>query len=114
MSNYSETVRNRLTELGIRPSKGLGQNFLIAGSAYHKIMAAADIKRGETVVEIGPGLGTLTEELTATGAKVLAVEKDRKLISFLQDLFKSNPEVTIIEGDALQTNPSDLNLLEND
>ncbi len=99
------SVKEKLDELGIRPSKGLGQNFLISELTYQKIIGAGDIKRGETVLEVGPGIGTLTEYLSDAGAKVVAVEKDRKLISFLEDSFAHSPNISIVEGDALEISP---------
>lgn len=75
-----------LRELGIAPKKGLSQNFLIDGNILRKIAAASCIEAGDLVVEIGPGPGSLTEELLRQGASVLAVEKDAALASVLKRL----------------------------
>ncbi len=113
MNNSLTKIRERLRELDIKPSKGLGQNFLTSDSAYKKIIEASEIRRGETILEIGPGLGTLTEYLVEAGVKVVGLEKDRKLISFLTELFSLNKSVTILEGDVLKINPYDFGLAEN-
>jgi len=102
-------IIERLDKLGLKPSKGLGQHFLIENAAYQKIVAAGQIERGEVVLEVGPGLGTLTEVLLEAGAEVIAVEKDRKLISFLESEFKEK-NIKIIEGDILEMNPKELGL----
>src|SRR3989338_1674227 len=84
----------------MQKKKSLGQHFLHSASYLNAVADAADIQQGETVLEVGPGEGTLTEVLLARGAKVIAVEKDSRLISFLQNKFAGkNFEVT--EGDAL-------------
>lgn len=113
MNITAQKIKERLTELGIRPSKGLGQNFLISDSTYKKIVEAGKIERGETILEIGPGLGTLTEHLLEAGVKVISLEKDHKLISFLTNLFSENKNLTILERDALKVNPHDFGLSEN-
>lgn len=75
-----------LQELGIGPRKALSQNFLIDGNIIRKIVATAGVKGGDTVLEIGPGPGALTEELLSTGARVIAVEKDPLLAEGLKRL----------------------------
>ena len=72
-------VRQLLTELDIRPSKGLGQNFLIDANILRIIVEQADIRSDETVLEIGPGLGVLTAELLARARHVVAIEVDNEL-----------------------------------
>jgi len=71
----------------MKAKKSLGQNFLKSERALSKIIEAGDIKSGETVLEIGPGLGALTERLLATGARVLAIEKDDNLYESLKQKF---------------------------
>ncbi|MBA3722309.1 MAG: 16S rRNA (adenine(1518)-N(6)/adenine(1519)-N(6))-dimethyltransferase RsmA [Parachlamydiaceae bacterium] len=73
-----------LNELGIAPKKGLSQNFLIDGNIIRKIVAAADVKAGDLVLEIGPGPGSLTQALLEAGAHVVAVEKDTVLAKALE------------------------------
>jgi len=81
--------------------KSLGQHFLHSKSYLNAVADAAHIKEGETVLEIGPGEGSLTEVLLERGASVLAIEKDSRLISFLQNKF-ADKNFEIIEGDALE------------
>lgn len=78
-------TRSLLERLELRPRKALGQNFLIDGNLVRKSIAMAGIEPGNRVVEIGPGLGTLTRGLLAAGATVYAVERDPKLATFLRE-----------------------------
>ncbi len=73
-----------LQKLGVHPKKGLSQNFLIDGNILNKLVAAAAITPGESVLEIGPGPGVLTEALLEAGARVIAIEKDEKLAEHLR------------------------------
>lgn len=91
----------------MKPKKSLGQNFLTSGKAIFEIVKAGEIRKGETVLEIGPGKGALTEELLKSNIKVIAIEKDRDLIPFLEGKFKEeikNKKLEIIEGDILDLN----------
>ncbi len=85
--------------------KSLGQNFLIDEEVREKIIACADLKSDDVVVEIGPGLGTLTEELAQKSKKVVAIEKDRKYSQMLEGKFSN---VEILNEDVLQMNVSEL------
>lgn len=87
---------------GFRPRKGLGQNFLVDNRTASKIVEATEVRPGEPVIEIGPGLGALTLPLAQLGAKVLALEIDTGLFKLLQDLFRCFPSVQVLHGDALQ------------
>lgn len=89
----------------MKAKKHLGQNFLINPVMTDKIASAGDLKPGEIVVEIGPGTGLLTEKLLATGAKVIAIEKDEELISGLEEKFASaieNGDLTLLNEDFLE------------
>ena len=81
--------------------KALGQHFLHDQNIVRKIIALAELKPGETVLEIGPGRGILTRALSETGSKVFAVEVDRSLDEPLQKEFEASPNVRIIQADAL-------------
>ncbi|MFH1404687.1 MAG: 16S rRNA (adenine(1518)-N(6)/adenine(1519)-N(6))-dimethyltransferase RsmA [Patescibacteria group bacterium] len=83
-----------------RAKKSYGQNFLNDMSVVKKIIDEADIKKGEIVLEIGPGKGVLTQALVEAGAKVIAIEADRDLINPLQEKFGN--KIELIFGDALQ------------
>jgi 16S rRNA (adenine1518-N6/adenine1519-N6)-dimethyltransferase len=73
-------VRQLLTDLEIRPSKALGQNFLIDGNILDIIVEKADVRSNETVIEVGPGLGALTARLADRAGWLVAVEKDRRVL----------------------------------
>lgn len=91
-------------ENGFHPNKVLGQNFLIDQNALKAIVDAgvpAGEETGANVLEIGPGMGVLTEELLRRGCKVTAIEKDPVLASRLADSLGKPSELTVIEGDAL-------------
>lgn len=78
-------TRELLTRLGLRPNRRLGQNFLVDGNIVRKSLALAEVAPGDAVVEVGPGLGTLTTALLEAGAEVWAVELDRGLHAHLAD-----------------------------
>lgn len=93
-------TRALLERLGHRPRKPLGQNFLIDGNIVRKSLELAGIAPGDRVVEVGPGLGTLTGALLEAGARVHAVELDPRLAGHLRELFGDRIELT--EGDAVE------------
>lgn len=97
-----------LKKYGLRPHKGLGQNFLQDPTALEKIVAAAEIGPVDTVLEIGPGLGSLTRYLAAAAKSVVAVELDQHLFPPLKAVLSSYDNVRLIHGDILELNPSDL------
>jgi 16S rRNA (adenine1518-N6/adenine1519-N6)-dimethyltransferase len=88
----------------VQKKKSLGQHFLHTPSYLNAVADAADIRTGEIVLEIGPGEGALTEKLLERGAKVVALEKDSRLISLLQEKF-AGKEFEVVEGDALEYEP---------
>ena len=90
-----------MNQYGIRPTKKRGQNFLIDEEVYERILDTADLLDMDTVLEIGPGLGTLTGYLADEVQKVIAVELDKKLVELLRDTFVDHPTVAIVEGDIL-------------
>jgi 16S rRNA (adenine1518-N6/adenine1519-N6)-dimethyltransferase len=97
-----DELRDRLYADKSWSKKQLGQHFLIDRPALADIIAAAEIELGETVVEIGPGLGVLTEELLAKTSKVVAFEFDPQMASVIRRDF---PGVELVEGDVLLTAP---------
>ena len=94
-------VEQALAREGLQPNKNLGQNFCVDGAALQRLAGALPLK-GRTVLEIGPGLGGLTELLLAAGARVCAVEKDPRLCDFLRRDLRDEG-LTLIEGDCLKT-----------
>jgi 16S rRNA (adenine1518-N6/adenine1519-N6)-dimethyltransferase len=90
-----------LRQFGLRPHKSLGQHFLADDDILARIAAAGDLTPAETVLEIGPGLGTLTRHLAERAGRVLAVELDAALVPLLRQVIASYPNVEIIQGDIL-------------
>lgn len=91
-------VRAAADRLGLRPSKALGQNFLVDGNILRLILGEADVRDDETVLEIGPGLGALTRLLMAHAGRVIAIEKDARLAGYLR---AELPALELIEADAV-------------
>jgi 16S rRNA (adenine1518-N6/adenine1519-N6)-dimethyltransferase len=101
MSKGSE-VRRIFKGYGLAPKKWLGQNLLVDSLYLNKIVQAAGITPGETVVEVGAGLGVLTEALVHRGAKVCALEVDSGFFRVLQEKFAGSSDVELIHADALK------------
>jgi 16S rRNA (adenine1518-N6/adenine1519-N6)-dimethyltransferase len=93
-------VRDLLAEHGLSPSRALGQNFVADPNTVRRIARLAGVGPGDRVVEIGPGLGSLTLALADTGAEVTAVELDRHLLPVLRSVVESHG-VRVVEGDAM-------------
>ncbi|MBR2179983.1 MAG: 16S rRNA (adenine(1518)-N(6)/adenine(1519)-N(6))-dimethyltransferase RsmA [Selenomonadaceae bacterium] len=96
------TTRHILKSFNLRTSKRLGQNFLIDKGVVDDIVYAADIEEGELVLEIGPGIGTLTQGLLEAGACVTAVELDKKLPAVLAETLAGYENLQVIQGDILK------------
>lgn len=99
-----------LKDHGLWASKGLGQNFLDDPAILAQIAAAAEIEKADVVLEVGPGLGSLTQHLAALAGQVVAVEVDRRLVSILRKSLRPYPNVRLIQGDILTLSPADLEL----
>jgi 16S rRNA (adenine1518-N6/adenine1519-N6)-dimethyltransferase len=97
-----------LKKYGLRPHKGLGQNFLQDPVALEKIVAAAELQPTDTVLEIGPGLGSLTRYLAASAKEVVAVELDQYLLPPLKSVLTPYSNVRLIQGDILELGPGEL------
>lgn len=107
MKNEGYTYRETLDILkrhGITPRKGFGQNFLTDKNILSKIIDAAKLENGDQVLEIGPGIGTLTRELASKSGRVVCVEIDDRLIPILQDTTSPFSNITIVSGDILRLN----------
>ena len=101
IANVSAT-RHILKTFNLRASKRLGQNFLIDAGVVDGILNAAEISAGDEVLEIGPGIGTLTQGLLESGAKVTAVELDKKLPAVLAQTLAGYENFKLVQGDILK------------
>ncbi len=101
-------LRRLLSAEGLRPRKALSQNFLTDPEALDAIVAAAELRPGDRVVEVGPGLGVLTRRLLAVGCEVLAVELDPRLAAYLRRELDSVIGFDLIEADALTLHPREI------
>jgi 16S rRNA (adenine1518-N6/adenine1519-N6)-dimethyltransferase len=102
MAQTKSQIQSLLTSADTSPRHRFGQNFMIDGNLVRAVAAAGLIQPGDTVIEVGPGTGTLTDELLASpAARVVAVEIDRDLAGLLRERFAGNDRFTLIEGDAL-------------
>src|SRR3989304_5104497 len=95
-------VPGLLRRFDLRPKKSLGQNFLIDESALARIAAAADPAASDTVLEIGPGLGSLTRPLASAARRVVAVELDEAMLPALRQTLQSCANVEIVHSDILK------------
>lgn len=97
-------TRDLLAQLGHQPKRFLGQNFLVDGNIVRKSLELAEVRAGDTVIEVGPGLGTLTTALLEAGAEVWAVEKDRTLHAHLTEQLQPRFPTAfhLLEGDAVE------------
>lgn len=93
-------IKDLLKKHRTGPEKYLGQHFILSKKSLAKMITAAEIKKNDTIIEIGPGLGTLTQELAKTGAKIIAIEKDLKMISILKETQVDYKNIKIIQADA--------------
>jgi len=100
MQNLRE-IRRLLDEAGLRPRREFGQCFLIDGNLMGKLLELADLSGGETVLEVGPGTGSLTEELLDRSSRVVAVEIDRGLAAMLRRRLGGRSGFVLIQGDVL-------------
>lgn len=102
--------RGLLKRHGIRPRRGLGQNFLHDVQALSEIVAAAELSRSDSVLEVGCGLGSLTRFLAAAAGRVVAVEKDSRLVELARDNLRGWDNVSIVCADILEVDLHDLAL----
>jgi 16S rRNA (adenine1518-N6/adenine1519-N6)-dimethyltransferase len=105
-------VRRLLKQHGLWTKKSLGQNFLIDDKVLAQIVQSAKINQDNYVIEIGPGLGTLTSGLLEAGAKVLAVEKDPDMVNVLEQTMGNQQGLKVTKADILRLSDSDLEISE--
>ena len=102
MSNILEDTQFIMRKYKIKANKSLGQNFLISQKVVDKIVESSSIAKDDLVIEIGPGLGTLTKELLEKAGKVICIELDKKMIKILNDRFSMYKNFELIHGDVLK------------
>lgn len=102
MSSEFLTTKQIIEKYNVRPQKYMGQNFLWDLNIVKKIVQSADISKKDIIVEVGPGLGIITQGLVKKAKKVIAVEKDRAMVEILNDLFKGYNNIEIIKEDILE------------
>ena len=108
MENILEETRFLMKKYKIKANKSLGQNFLINSEVVENIVNSSEITNEDMVIEIGPGLGTLTKYLLEKAGKVLCVELDSKMIKILQDRFSIYDNFEVINADVLKLNLNDI------
>jgi len=99
-------IRALFKQYKIRPSKKLGQNFLIDKKVVNKFIKAAALGSKDEVLEIGPGIGTLTQEIAKKAKRVIVVEKDPQMVEILKKTLREFKNIEIIQGDILKTDVS--------
>lgn len=99
-----EVTTRILQAFHLKADKNLGQNFLVEESVVNRIAKVAELTPEDTVLEIGPGIGTLTQALALTGASVVSVELDKRLLPVLQETVGAYENVRIVQGDILKVN----------
>ncbi len=99
LTHSPRDLRDLLARFGLEPRRALGQNFVVDPNTVRRIAGLAEVGRGDHVVEIGAGLGSLTLALAERGASVVAVEKDRDLVAALREVVAAD-DVRVVEGDA--------------
>lgn len=99
-----QVTQHILNRFKLRADKKLGQNFLIDENVVRQIVAAAELSEADTVLEVGPGIGTLTQGLAESKARVVAVELDTRLLPVLATTLNGYDNVRVVHGDILKVN----------
>lgn len=108
MDNLYQETKFILKKYGITANKSLGQNFLVSEDVVNSIIEAAELSENDLVIEVGPGLGTLTKPLLERAGKVVCVELDKKMLQILQDRFMLYSNFEVIQEDILKVNLEEL------
>lgn len=108
MENILEETKSIMKKYNIRANKSLGQNFLINSEVVENIINSSEITKEDMVIEIGPGLGTLTKYLLERAGKVLCIELDSKMVKILNDRFSIYDNFEIINADVLKINLNEI------
>lgn len=101
-------IPDLMRRYGLSPRKALGQNYLADPSILEKMVEAAGVQAEDAVLEIGPGLGSLTRHLARSARRVVAVEIDQGLIPILQQVLADEPNVSVIHADILSLDPAEI------
>ncbi len=108
MDNLFEETKMIMKKYNIKANKSLGQNFLINNEVVENIINSSEIQKTDMVIEIGPGLGTLTKYLLEKAGKVLCIELDKRMIKILNDRFSKLDNFEIINEDVLMVNLNEI------
>ena len=108
MENILEETKIIMKKYNIRANKSLGQNFLINSEVVENIVNSSEIKKEDMIIEVGPGLGTLTKYLLEKAGKVLCIELDTKMIKILNDRFSEYDNFQVINADVLKVNLNEI------
>ena len=108
MENILEETRFIMKKYGIKANKSLGQNFLINSEVVESIVNSSEISEEDMVIEIGPGLGTLTKYLLEKAGKVLCIELDTRMIKILEERFSIYENFEVINQDVLKVNLNEI------
>jgi 16S rRNA (adenine1518-N6/adenine1519-N6)-dimethyltransferase len=106
----TKIIKEILTKYNVKPSKGLGQNFLVDKNVLKKIIDTANLKPEDVVLEVGPGIGTLTHEIAKNVKQVIVIEKDKIMCEILKDTLKDFKNIKIINNDILKIDTTNLGL----
>ncbi len=102
-------VKDMLQKHSLSPRKSLGQNFLVNKDILQKIITTSELSKNDIIIEVGPGIGTLTKEMAGSVKKVIAIEKDKNLIPILKENLISSKNINIINEDILDFNHKEKN-----
>jgi 16S rRNA (adenine1518-N6/adenine1519-N6)-dimethyltransferase len=108
MPHPRDVARDLLRRYGVSAKKRLGQHFLVDPNVLDRILTAADLRSTDTVIEVGPGLGLLTQALATRAGRVIAVELDQRMIAILGETLAGRGNVEIVPADILQVDPAEL------
>ncbi len=101
-TNFFGTIKFFCQKYGLKPRSWKGQNFLVDKKVLDEIIKTADLKKGDVVLEVGPGFGVLTQELAKRVKKVIAIEIDKNINKALEDILKNYKNIEIVEGNILK------------
>ena len=108
MNNVLDDTKFIMKKYNIKANKSLGQNFLIDDNVIEKIIEGSNVCKDDLIIEIGPGLGTLTEVLLEKAHKVISIELDKKMIKILEDRFKLYNNFELLHNDVLKVNLNEI------